>query len=69
MDKKNKKVTDEQITSIINDSITQAVGSFSSGSELQEQREAAINYYTQQPKGNLHPQGVSKVVTSDTMKL
>lgn len=69
MDKKNKKVTDEQITSIINDSITQAVGSFSSGSELQEQREAAINYYTQQPKGNLHPQGVSKVVTSDTMEI
>ena len=51
MDKKNKKVTDEEITSIINDSIKQAVGSFSSGSELQEQREAAINYYTQQPKG------------------
>ena len=69
MDKKNKKVTDEQITSIINDSITQAVGSFSSGSELQEQREAAINYYTQQAKGNLHPQGVSKVVTSDTMEI
>lgn len=69
MDKKNKRVTDEEITSIINDSIRQAVGSFSSGSELQEQREAAINYYTQQPKGNLYPQGVSKVVTSDTMEI
>jgi len=69
MDKKNKKVTDEEITSIINDSIKQAVGSFSSGSELQEQREAAINYYTQQPKGNLRPVGVSKVVTSDTMEI
>jgi len=69
MDKKNKKVTDEEITSIINDSIRQAVGSFSSGSELQEQREAAINYYTQQPKGNLRPVGVSKVVTSDTMEI
>jgi len=70
MDKtKNKKVTDEEITSIINDSIKQAVGSFSSGSELQEQRESAINYYTQQAKGNLFPQGVSKVVTSDTMEI
>jgi len=69
MDKKNKKVTDEEITSIINDSIRQAVGSFTSGSELQEQREAAINYYTQQAKGNLFPQGVSKVVTSDTMEI
>ncbi len=69
MDKKNKKVTDEEITSIINDSIKQAVGSFSSGSELQEQRETAINYYTQQAKGNLYPQGVSKVVTSDTMEI
>ena len=69
MAKKNKKVTDEEITSIINDAIHQAVGSFTSGSELQEQREAAINYYTQQPKGNLFPQGVSKVVTSDTMEI
>jgi len=69
MDKKNKRVTDEEITSIINDSIRQAVGSFSSGSELQEQRESAINYYTQQAKGNLYPQGVSKVVTSDTMEI
>lgn len=69
MDKKNKKVTDEEISSIINDSIRQAVGSFTSGSEMQEQREAAINYYTQQPKGNLFPVGVSKVVTSDTMEI
>ncbi len=69
MAKKNKKVTDEEITSIINDSIQQAVGSFTSGSELQEQRETAINYYTQQAKGNLYPQGVSKVVTSDTMEI
>jgi hypothetical protein len=69
MDKKNKKVTDEEISSIINDSIRQAVGSFTSGSEMQEQREAAINYYTQQPKGNLFPTGVSKVVTSDTMEI
>tara|TARA_R110001632_G_scaffold6152_1_gene24923 strand:- start:354 stop:2264 length:1911 start_codon:yes stop_codon:yes gene_type:complete len=36
---------------------------------MQEQREAAINYYTQQPKGNLFPTGVSKVVTSDTMEI
>lgn len=69
MDKKNKKVTDEEISSIINDSIRQSVGSFTSGSEMQEQREAAINYYTQQPKGNLFPTGVSKVVTSDTMEI
>ena len=69
MDKKNKKVTDEEISSIINDSIRQAVGSFTSGSEMQEQREAAINYYTQQPKGNLFPTGVSKVLTSDTMEI
>ena len=69
MAKKNKRVTDEEITSIINDAIQQAVGSFTSGSELQEQREAAINYYTQQPKGTLYPQGVSKVVTSDTMEI
>ena len=69
MDKKNKKVTDEEISSIINDSIRQSVGSFTSGSEMQEQRETAINYYTQQPKGNLFPTGVSKVVTSDTMEI
>ena len=32
MAKKNKRVTDEEITSIINDAIQQAVGSFTSGS-------------------------------------
>ena len=42
MAKKNKRVTDEEITSIINDAIQQAVGSFTSGSELQEQRETSI---------------------------
>ena len=64
MAKKNKRVTDEEITSIINDAIHQAVGSFTSGSELQEQREAAINYYTQQPKGNLFQILLSKSYTS-----
>jgi len=69
MTEKIQKVSDEEVTSIINDSINKSVGSFASGSDLSEQREEAINYYTQQPKGKLSPNGVSRVVTSDTMEI
>ncbi len=63
------KVTDEEVTGLINDAIHQSVGSFTDGSELSEAREEAIDYYTQQPKGRLAPMGVSKVVTSDTIEI
>lgn len=64
-----KKISDEELTNIINSHVNQAVGGLNSGSTLSGQREDAINYYTQQPKGNLTPTGVSKVVTSDTMEI
>jgi hypothetical protein len=64
-----KKISDEELTNIINSHVNQAVGGLNSGSTLSGQREDAINYYTQQPKGNLAPTGVSQVVTSDTMEI
>ena len=64
-----KKISDEELTNIINSHVNQSVGGLNSGSTLSGQREDALNYYTQQPKGNLTPTGVSKVVTSDTMEI
>ena len=69
MSKKYDKITDEEVTGLINDAISQSVGSYADGSDLSEAREEAINYYTQQPKGRLAPMGVSKVVTSDTVEI
>ena len=69
MSKNINKVTDEELTGLINDAIHQSVGSFSDGSEISEAREEAIDYYTQQPKGRLEPMGVSRVVSSDTVEI
>lgn len=69
MSKNINKITDEELTGIINDAIHQSVGSFSDGSEISEAREEAIHYYTQQPRGRLAPMGVSKVVSSDTVEI
>ncbi|MCS5589081.1 MAG: hypothetical protein NZ824_03835 [Candidatus Thioglobus sp.] len=66
---KISEVTDEELTSIIDTYVTQAVGGLTSGSELSSQREDAMDYYTQQPRGRLTPTGVSSVVTSDTMEI
>ena len=66
---KISEVTDEELTKIIDTYVTQAVGGLTSGSELSSQREDAMDYYTQQPRGRLTPTGVSSVVTSDTMEI
>ena len=39
MSKNINKVTDEELTGLINDAIHQSVGSFSDGSEISEARE------------------------------
>lgn len=66
---KIKEVTDEELTKIIDTYVNQAAGGLSTGSELSSQREDAMDYYTQQPRGRLTPTGVSSVVTSDTMEI
>jgi len=66
---KISEITDEELTSIIDTYVNQAAGGLTSGSELSSQREDAMDYYTQQPRGRLTPTGVSSIVTSDTMEI
>ena len=66
---KVSEITDEELTSIIDTYVNQAAGGLTTGSELSSQREDAMDYYTQQPRGRLTPTGVSSIVTSDTMEI
>lgn len=66
---KISEITDEELTSIIDTYVNQAAGGLTTGSELSSQREDAMDYYTQQPRGRLTPTGVSSIVTSDTMEI
>ncbi|MCS5589172.1 MAG: hypothetical protein NZ824_04315 [Candidatus Thioglobus sp.] len=66
---KISEITDEELTSIIDTYVNQAAGGLTTGSELSSQREDAMDYYTQQPRGRLAPTGVSSIVTSDTMEI
>jgi hypothetical protein len=53
---------------IINSEISNSQGNFLDSSELSDEREKATYEYAMQPVGHLAPQGVSKIVSSDTVE-
>ena len=53
---------------IINSEVTNSQGNFLDSSELSDEREKATYEYAMQPVGHLTPQGVSKIVSSDTVE-
>ncbi len=61
-------VTDEQLVFLIHEEVSASVGNFLGSSELTEEREKATYEYAMQPFGHLKPQGVSKIVSSDTVE-
>lgn len=63
-----EQVTDEELLSIINSEVSNAQGNFLDSSELSDEREKATYEYAMQPTGHLAPQGVSKIVSSDTVE-
>lgn len=63
-----QEVTDDELMNIINSEVTNSQGNFLDSSELSDEREKATYEYAMQPTGHLTPQGVSKIVSSDTVE-
>lgn len=61
-------VTDEELMNIIHSEVANSQGNFLDSSELSDEREKATFEYAMQPQGHLAPQGVSKIVSSDTVE-
>ena len=61
-------VTDDELYTIIDSEVTNSQGNFLDSSDLSAEREKATYEYAMQPIGHLTPQGVSKIVSSDTVE-
>tara|TARA_R110000787_G_scaffold94746_3_gene197565 strand:+ start:920 stop:3157 length:2238 start_codon:yes stop_codon:yes gene_type:complete len=61
-------VTDDELYTIIDSEVTNSQGNFLDSSDLSAEREKATYEYAMQPVGHLTPQGVSKIVSSDTVE-
>ena len=63
-----KAVSDEELLKLIDAEVSQSDGNFLDTSELSAEREKATLEYAMQPTGHLAPQGVSRIVASDTVE-
>ena len=61
-------VSDDELMNIIDSEVSNAQGNFLDSSDLSVEREKATYEYAMQPTGHLSPQGVSKIVSSDTVE-
>ena len=61
-------VEDDELMNIINAEVANSQGNFLDSSELSDEREKATYEYAMQATGHLTPQGVSKIVSSDTVE-
>ena len=61
-------VTDDELMNIIHSEVANSQGNFLDSSDLSDEREKATYEYAMQPIGHLAPQGVSKIVSSDTVE-
>lgn len=64
-----QKVSDEELISMIDQGIMNSVGDFLNSSSLARERQKATFEYAMQPWGHLEPNGVSKIVSSDTVEV
>jgi len=65
---KREKVRDEELLSMIEQGIMNSVGDFLNSSSLAKERQKATYEYAMQPWGHLEPNGVSRIVSSDTVE-
>lgn len=63
------KVTDEQLVAMIEQGVQNSVGDFLNSSDLARQRQKATWEYAMMPLGHLVPNGVSAIVSSDTVEV
>ena len=68
LDLQKEKVNDEQILAMIEQGIANSVGDFLNSSSLARERQKATYEYAMQPWGHLEPNGVSRIVSSDTVE-
>ena len=61
-----EKVTDDQLISLIDTGVSNSAGDFLNSSELANDRLQSTYEYAGLPAGHLSPNGVSKIVSSDT---
>lgn len=61
-------ITDEELIDLIETEVANSAGNFLDSSDLSDEREKATYEYAMQPVGHLSPQGVSKIVSSDTVE-
>ena len=63
-----QKVSDEELVAMIEQGVMNSVGDFLNSSSLAKERQKATYEYAMQPWGHLEPNGVSKIVSSDTVE-
>lgn len=63
-----EKVDDAALINMIQDGITNSVGDFLNSSSLANERQKSTYEYGMLPAGHLVPQGVSQIVSSDTVE-
>jgi uncharacterized spore protein YtfJ len=63
-----EKVSDEEVISIIETGITSSVGDWLNSADMAKERIKSTFEYGMLPAGHLSPQGVSQIVSSDTVE-
>jgi len=66
---KIEKITDEQLVDAIDRNMRNASGGYTGSSDVAKRRENSIYEMSMEPKGDLAPQGVSKIVSSDSAEI
>jgi len=66
---KIEKITDEQLLESIDRNLRNATGGYTGSSDVAKRRENSIYEMSLEPKGDLAPQGVSKIVSSDSAEI
>jgi len=66
---KIEKVTDEQLIHSIDRNIRNSDGGYTGSSAVSKRRENSIYEMSMEPRGDLAPQGVSKIVSSDSAEI
>ena len=62
------QVSDEELNTLLDYKLTQSSASFLDTSELSDERQKSTYEYAMIPQGHLKPQGVSRIVSSDTVE-
>ena len=66
---KHTKITDEELIAQIDSKVRNSIGGWTNSSDLSQRREQATYEFSMDPRGDLAPQGVSKIVSSDTVEV